>query len=285
MDREPETDRRKDFIKSLVALRSVPLESTQLRYLIPTVKLGENKTYSPWEYVSAPAIMIKVGDLLTGKSANLKPIFNKISDAGGIHKFLGFKGNVILSQIMEDHRLDKFSNNQYIKVINALRPNYYLTPDAPTYNNTTDLSSAKLKKIKEDAEALFKNCTKSKPIGLVKGCNANQIESHTDWLLDQKISFFVFHISPFLAKKPETELLKAKDFVKRIRKKVPKLLVYSLGLRNLKNFYRADGFVTQSHFIYKMDSKPKIMERLKRIDDQLIEIQLRPSLASWGIRG
>jgi len=51
----------------------------------------------------------------------------------GLHDFLGFDGKILLSTVMEDELLDALTPNDYLGMINEIRPDATMTPDSYTY--------------------------------------------------------------------------------------------------------------------------------------------------------
>lgn len=268
--------------------RFLPLESLSAKAIIPVVKLTEKKTYHPWRHSHIPAITVKVGDVISKSGKKEKRVLEEIEKAGGIHQhkdFQDFKGSIILSPITDDGRIFYLTKKRYAKIINILKPDYYISCDAPTYHGYPNLSEHWMRIIFKRTKFLMRTCHQSQPVGLVKGCNLKQIRWYTNKLLHLGIRVFVFHAGDFLSKASRYELYEAKDFAKTIRRMIPphaKLLVYGLGAQqNLIHFYVADGFITHSHFAYKMDTHEKVMKRLKGIENNLIDLQCQSRLNWW----
>jgi hypothetical protein len=261
----------------------LPYSKRDAKVIVPIVKLGASKTYAPWECISASAIMIKVSDLLTGTKLCPKPILKAIKRAGGIHAFLGFYGEIIISPIMEDGKLLRFSYRTYAKIINALKVDAYLTLDAPTYHGRAPYSEYKLRQIRRGNRFLLKKCRHVRAIGLVKGSDLSQIDAIVCEMLGLGIVAFAFHTGDFLSRGSKAELFEAKEFIRSVRQKVSILMIYGVGShRHLIDFYsEADVFITQSHFAYKMDSREKIMQRLVKIAADLERLEKHPRLIRW----
>jgi len=86
-------------------------------------------------------------------------------------------------------------------------------------------------------------------MGLVKGCNTQQLGYHIDKLLEMNINQYVFHLSDFNRGSKDI-MTTARSFASYIRSRVPHLMIYGIGSR--KQFMRfkfADCFATQSHFV------------------------------------
>jgi len=266
---------------SLRMARNQELVHCHQHFLSPVIKLGEEKTYQPWEKATCPAVVVKAQDLLFRSGLSFKPIFNEIEDAGGIRKYLGFDGHIILSSIMRDQTILGFTPESYAKMIHVLKPDYYLTPDGETYSGEEHLSKYEINRILEDTDYLLRECPESKPIGLVKGCNVAQIGEHAEALLGRGLYFFAFHAGDYICRGDETSIMQATMFAKHIREKVPWLLVYGVGAgRNLVRFRFADGFVTQSHYINALNGKKLVNGRWLRLSRAVTHDDVQDNLAA-----
>lgn len=278
------------------ALSSDPIRAQ--RVLIPIIKLSEPKTYRPWEKVDCFAVVIKAEHLLSSDGKRTNKYFDKIQTTGGVHKFLGYEGIVILSSIMPDKTIYGFSAEAYAKMIYVLRPDFYLTPDGETYLGETEISGLEINRMVDDTKSLIKSCPYSHPIGLVKGCNIEQIDSHTDQLLNLGLSRFVFHAGDYLCRGTSCVTNKAIAFASAIRKKVPWLGIYGIGaMKSLKNFSFADGYITQSHFVNpfygrfrdldrtiedgEKISRNDIVNELHHIHQDIAAIELQSTFSNW----
>ena len=109
---------------------------------------------------------------------------------------------------------------------------------------------------------------------------------------------FVFHTGDFLARGSNAEIEKAKTFTKEIRRQARVLLLYGIGT-SFKNFWWADGFITQSHYINaffgqemtndgwadkgnKTANRKTIMANLEKLDGLLIAMQQGKNIVDWG---
>jgi len=128
------------------------------RQLIPVIKLSEPKTFRPWEKVDCFGVVIKTQHLLSVDGKRTNKIFDKIQSAGGIHSYIGYEGIVILSSIMPDKTIYGFSVNAYAAMIDALRPDFYLTPDGETYLDEPEISALEIDRIVKDTEFLIEAC-------------------------------------------------------------------------------------------------------------------------------
>ncbi len=231
----------------LAEARFKPLEECHYKFLSPVEKLGEPMTHAPWEKSTCPAVTVRLKDILNKSGRSCRPIFNEIKEAGGIHAHLGFEGNVILSSVMEDQTIDGFARERFAEIVNELKPDYWITSDGETYNKEPNLSEVEINRMLEETKYMLKQVGKSKAIGLVKGCNAEQIRRHADMLVALGIKDLVFHTGDFLARGSNEETIKAREYTRLIRKKARMLLLYGIGIQ-IPDFFVADGFITQSHY-------------------------------------
>lgn len=257
-------------------------DKPSVKAIVPVVKLGEEKTYRPWEAGEITAIVVKVSDILTHGRLSSKPIFDEIKRAGGIHNFLGFNGEIILSPIMEDRKVLGLSNKAYAKIINELDVDSFITLDAATYHGQVGRAAYNMHRALRGTKYLLKKCQRARALGLAKGSNVVQIDAYANQLLALGISGLVFHVGDFLSRGSKEELYEAKEFFRLLRLKTKLLMVYGLGShRHMLDFYPADAFITQSHFTYKMDSREKIMRCLSTMKDTLKRLQRHPKLSAW----
>ncbi len=277
---------------------NLPIYRPVKRQLIPIIKLSEPKTFRPWEKVDCFGVVIKAQHLLSSDGKRTNKVFDRIQSAGGIHPFLGYEGIVILSSIMPDKTIFGFSAEAYAEMIDALRPDFYLTPDGETYLGDNDVSTLEINRIVKDTSFLFESCPYSHPIGLVKGCNIQQIDSHTVRLLDLGVTRFVFHAGDYLCRGTSCVTDNAISFASAIRKRVPWLWIYGIGaMKSLRSFSFADGYITQSHFVNpfygrfrdserinndgEKISRDDIMNELHHIYQDISAIELQSTLSRW----
>jgi len=243
-------------------------------------------------------VVIKTQHLLSTDGKRTNRIFDQIQSAGGIHPFLGYEGIVILSSIMPDKAIFGFSVDSYAEMIDIIRPDFYLTPDGETYLGEIEISALEINRITKDTDLLIKECSYSHPIGLIKGCNYQQINSHTEQLLERGISRFAFHAGDYLSRGTSCSTDTAIQFSYAIRKRVPWLGIYGIGaMKSLRNFSFADGYITQSHFVnpfygrfrnsdrmndsVQKISRDDIMNELFHISRDISAIELQSTLSRW----
>jgi hypothetical protein len=215
----------------------------------PVIKLGVEQTYIPLEDNNTKCLVIKASDLIQRSGLTLKPIFYDITKAGGIHAYLGYSGKVILSSVMPDRTLSGLTKERYGQLIRETGADSYFTPDGETYLDRKHIAEKEIERIIEETRYLQSVCRNSKPIGLVKGSNSFQVESHASLLHDAGISTLVFHTGDYLRRNNKKEILIGSIHARIVRKYAKTLLVSGIGSRrNLLRYAFADAFITQSHF-------------------------------------
>jgi len=118
----------------------------------------------------------------------------------GFHDFLGFDGKILLSTVMEDELLNKFTSNDYLRMIKDIRPDATMTPDSYTYLDDPlclsweqTLKQAKLASTFSEFDVPI--------IGLIKGAISKQIDWSTKKAIELGCQSFVI---------PSRELAKLK---------------------------------------------------------------------------
>jgi len=287
-----------DFAEILSSIPRNGIENCPIKFIMPTIKLKEEMTYPNSIDFKCPGVVIRLQDLLSADGHRLTPLFWEIVSNGGIHDFLRFDRTVILSSIMKDQMILGCSKETYRKAIGGLQPDYYITPDGETYQGEKNISAYEIRRICNDTLFLMRNCGDCKPIGLVKGCNLNQIIYHTRQLSDLGIDIFLFHAGPFLDAKTLLCLNNARIFFNAIRNLAPRLLIYGIGARDhLKLFISADGYITNSHYMaafkrlrltngkWEKDKKTPTIDlidhNLHEIEKCLLNIQSSERIERW----
>ena len=218
--------------------------------LIPVVKLGEERTYSPWEFVPCPEVVVKVQDLVSNDGKTNSSWCEKFFSAGGLHEFLSCPGEIILSSIMPDETILGFTWRRYARLIEELEPDYYLTPDGETYLGEPRLSRYEISRMLKETQLLIDAGLNSEPIGLVKGSNVVQVRRHAEALMGLGIHRLAFHASGFLDHGTQYSIAQAGVFSAEIRKVAPWLMIYGCGSKEyFRRFRFADSFVTHRHFL------------------------------------
>ncbi len=241
---------KKRLIDAWEETGKISLGKCSVKTLFPVVKLTDLKTYPPWEGCHFPGLVVKLEHLISEDGKRTSTLYDRILKMGGLHNFLKYPGIIILSSIMPDRAIAGLSLQQHAEIINSLGPDYHITPDGETYLNERHLSAYEIDRMLGWTEYLLDNCSKSKPIGLIKGSCVNQIEDHADKLSDLGLEMFVFHAGDFLFRSNKSSIQYARTFYSSIRKAVPWLMVYGVGSdKNIRMFSGANCFVVQSHFI------------------------------------
>ena len=114
---------------------------------------------------------MKLEDILLNRE-----IFNQVKRKG-LHDYLNYNGQIILSTIMPDEIIDKLKPKQYAQLINQFRPNAYMIIDDYTYIDEPHIISWKqLFRMIRRARKLLKYEPTGHPIGLIKGASIEQAE-------------------------------------------------------------------------------------------------------------
>ncbi len=227
----------------------VDLAAIRSPFLIPVIKLGETLTYAPWEAFDCRAVMVKLQDLVSSDGRRESRQCLEIRSVGGLHRYLSYTGAIIISSIMPDETIRGMTPESYASIINALGPDYYLTPDGETYLGETHLSAYEINRMLTETRWVLGSGLRPNPIGLVKGSNLRQNLEHANALQQLGIQRFAFHAGSFLDRGTDYSVAQARSFAAAIRKTVPWLMIYGVGSRShLRRFSYADAFVTHSHF-------------------------------------
>jgi len=100
----------------------------ELPRFVPVVRLTDERSWF-WENLSLPWIVVRLAELVKDKA-----LMQRVSSRG-LHDFLGFDGKILLSTVMEDELLDALTPNDYVRMINDIRPDATMTPDSYTYHD------------------------------------------------------------------------------------------------------------------------------------------------------
>jgi len=93
---------------------------------IPVIRLTDESSWF-WDDFSLPWIVVRLAELVKDKA-----LMQSVSSRG-LHDFLGFDGKILLSTVMEDELLDALTPEDYVRMINNIRPDATMTPDSYTY--------------------------------------------------------------------------------------------------------------------------------------------------------
>ena len=188
-----------------IVIADAVLSSIKKKTLWPVVKLGEPLTYRPWEVIPVRVVVVKGTDLFDRRGGG-RPIYHEILAQGGIHKYLGFNGEIILSSIMPDIIVKAVTKELYADAVNKLGVDGYFTPDGETYLGEKHLGVYEVNRMLQETEYLLRTCTKSKPIGLVKGHDSEQMCAHANALKALGIGNMIFHAGDFSRGAPSSLL-------------------------------------------------------------------------------
>jgi hypothetical protein len=221
-----------------------------VKTIFPLVRLDYIASLESARALGAKGIVIRFQDLISHKTGEPNNRFKKIASTGGIHKFLGYNGFVILSLIMRDDLLEKLTPEKYALIIKGIMPNAYTTIDGQTYEKQESFSLKQIKKISVDTYKLLRLCPNILPIGHVKGCNEYQVVKHRDILEKMGINIFIFHVGDFSRNASSNMILRARSLSYKIKKENNILLLYGLGSpRKFLEFSFADFYISYSHII------------------------------------
>lgn len=274
----------------------------QFKQVMPVVKLGEKSTYYPWKSVPCTTLVVRMEDILREDGRTFKHIFEEISEAGGIHGFLGSPTRVMLSTIMRDKLIGGGTVDTYVEAIDVLKPDSFLTPDGETYIGETAKATEEIERMLAWSKEIIGKCKNSIPVGLVKGSDAFMVGEHTDALSQLGVNSMVFHIGDFLNRGRPVEASIARQYAGIIKNRGHGLYLYGIGAgKNLRRFFFADGFITQSHYVnafyrqeykngkwHRTDKPPKdlVMGNLSGIYSQVRELEQESvygGLSKWAM--
>jgi hypothetical protein len=135
--------------------------------LSPVVKLDAKETFDVFRVIPLKIIVVRLQDLILKNTYNFKKTFNDVISAGGLHNFLDFHGQILLSLIMKDEIVANFKPLKYANAINSLVPDFFTTIDGETYEGEYSLSLKEIQRIHAENKELIRLCPKYRPIGLV----------------------------------------------------------------------------------------------------------------------
>ena len=218
--------------------------------IYPGIRANQPSIIDVWRNQDVDCIVIPIQDLISPKTLKPNKTFYQIKKKGGIHNFLKCSKEIILSFVMKDELIHKFSVRKYAYIINTLKPDYYTTPDGWTYEGEEKISAEQIKRCFIETVELIPLCLYSKPIGHIKGCNKKQILSHIKLLKSLGITKFLFHIGDFFRHADENSIAQAKNYAVFIRKHVKTLMLYGMGSqKRLTEFSFADAYITFNHLV------------------------------------
>ena len=201
-------------------------------------------------------IVVRLQDLISKRTYKFNETYNQIIEMQGLHNFLNFKGEILLSLIMKDRIIPNLNPERYSEAIHLLKPNSFTTVDGETYESDFDCARAELERITRENDELLKLAPEFKPVGLVKGCSEKTIENHAKQLKTKGIDELIFHVSDFSRHGKPVMIKRARLYSRKIRPHAKNLMLYGLGSPNLFNqFCFADRYVTLTHYVTAMKGK------------------------------
>src|SRR3989344_1239909 len=220
-----------------------------MKQIIPLIRLDDPGSFIPARATNSRILAIRGQDLITKKGfPNSR--FYKIKHCGGIHSYLNYNGIVLLSFIMRDDLLEKINTTIYTDLIDGVKPNYWTTPDCPSYNLERIHSRKQISRSYQMTKEIIALCPDSRPIGHVKGADEEQVRKHYEELHNLGINIFLLHTGDFFRHGDDGQIQKAKHYATIIKKKDNILLLYGFGSqKRLEEFSFADGCLTFSHYV------------------------------------
>ena len=217
--------------------------------LSPIVKLNQKGMIKIAKCIPTNFLTVRLLDLISPKTLKSNKVFYKIKASGGIHKYLNYSGEIILSLIVKDEMLPKLTAHDYSYIIKTLKPNFYTTPDCETYHNEETISISEIKKSIIQTQKLIELCPFSVPLGHVKGCNEWLVIEHVNMLKLLGIKDFLFHVGDFLRNGEPSFITTARNLAYSIKQNARSLFLYGMGSQlNLINFSFADVYITHAYF-------------------------------------
>jgi len=218
--------------------------------LAPIVKLTDKATFDVFKVCSLPLIVVRLQDLVSKRKFKFNSLYHDIVSRGGLHNYLKFDGEILLSLIMKDEMLAHLKASQYAEAINSLLPDFCTTVDGETYEGEYSLSISELSRINKENEELTRLSPKCTLYGLVKGCTQHQIEEHIRHLRALRIDDLVFHVGDYFRNGDPNLIMRARDYSTIIRRHARRLILYGMGSqKRLLEFSFADVYATFNHFV------------------------------------
>ena len=251
---------------------------------LPILKIDQIQSLNAVRGLDIFTIIVRIQDLVTPKG-ELNKRFNKIKKSGSIHNYLNFRGKIILSSIMRDAILAKFDDKKYCEIINALKPDSWMTPDCEAYEGETikkpdgsifygnvEKSEDQISKSLEMTKKIFPN-VQSDPIGVVKGSNEKQVIHHLNQLKSMGISNFVFHVGDFFRigqNNRDVLIKKAKTYAEIIKKNSKSLMLYGMSSQKmLEQFSFSDYYASMNYFTQATRGKEYVGRNLRKANGNL----------------
>ncbi len=218
--------------------------------IIPVIRLDIKESIIPAKILNCKTIVVRVQELLTKQKGQLNYLFRNIKKGGGIHKFLDYRGVVILSFVMKDELLKNIDIPICCDLIEGVKPNYYTTIDCQSYDLEISYNKKQILDICKKTTELRALCPEYKIIGHVKGGDRTQIVAHFHFLENLGVRIFMIHMGDFLRHGDRNQTQKGKCYANLIKKDSNKLLLYGFGSQKLiEEFSFADAYITYSHIV------------------------------------
>jgi hypothetical protein len=223
--------------------------------LFPAIKVGEPRTYGPVISGLSNGNVICIKDLIRPSGLTPRPVLGAILNKG-LYGYFHSERDFVLSSIMHDKTINGFKVEGHEWLIKELKPKYFITPDAGTYESEKNTTEALLDYLLDATARLKRNCPHSEPLGLVKGYTKDQVARHSRALTDMGVTRQVFDIGDFMHKGNRFSKNTAFELAREIRRNADYLLIYGLGSGpQFERFLFADGFITSSHWIAAFNYK------------------------------
>lgn len=109
--------------------------------IVPVTEINKKGMISVAQSIPIKFRAVRLLDLVSPITLELKSVFYKIRNVGGIHNYLNYNGIIILSLIVKGDMLSKLTPPDYAFSINIVKPNFYTMPDCETYNGEENRKS------------------------------------------------------------------------------------------------------------------------------------------------
>jgi len=157
-------------------LRSKKVAKVGFPKFVPQVDIRDSRSWFWRDGVDLPAIFAPLWQLLADEKA--------LSEARskGLHDYLGYNGEILLSTVMPDEMIDRLKTEDYFDLIKDLRPDAAMVPDNYTYTDVPLYQSwsqtIRLVNLANDFLDLDIPL-----IGLIKGADPHQIR----WVIEKQV--------------------------------------------------------------------------------------------------
>lgn len=216
--------------------------------VIPVVRVSEGVTWSVMKH--SPIVFVRLQDFISRRSFKFNSFYDKAVRAGGLHKFLGFDGVIVLSLVMRDDMIAHCDAPRYALACGVLKPDAITSVDAETYETEYATSRKEVTRCLEQTKMLMGLCPGLPVLGQVKGCNLRQIRDHCLSMKAMGINEFILHAGDFLRHGDSSMIQVLRSYALAIRPHARMLLLYGMGSpKQYLEFSFADAFVTYKHCV------------------------------------